>query len=615
MENGSPQGNAGVEPEGERDPLEELVHVSKNGTPGEFRLDERGAVVGISSFEDLLELINPVGRWNVATLMLCCLAAFIFPFQTITYQFLGSTPEYWCHVPALTSANWTQDQIRNLAIPIHSNDTDEKNCKFYNYNYTKAVELGYEAAMENPDSISIGDGSPIYCQSRDFNISHYSLTLVAEWDLVCERRAIYSTTQSASQIGILLGALIFGYCMDEFGRRPVILMCTVLCLLFSLGAAASPGVTLYIILRIAVSFFNVGFYTGCFVQVMELCSVTQRSSVGSLGGMPWSLGYMVVPGIAYVVRPWRWLQVMYSLPTISLFSTYWFLPESPRWLISQGRHEEAVEIFSRAAKVNGRVLPPSEALVKSLQKIAPSQKATKPEKPSRRLLSILKHFVVLLTKKEHRVKILVNYFCWCAVSMVYYGVSLNSGNLSTDPYLYMLLGGLVEIPSYFTEWFLICRLGRRNGLMICYAICGISISAVAILLAEEDEVSYGFLMFFSLTGKMAINMAFGIVYVYSAELFPTRYRTLAVGQSSMMARVGSIASPYVNDILGAAITWGPSLLFSVMSVAAAALCLLLPETRDSITEEQAAPSGKQDSSGSVQVQRKNANSNEAFEAD
>ncbi|XP_068223638.1 solute carrier family 22 member 6-B-like isoform X2 [Palaemon carinicauda] len=475
--------------------LEDLVYVSKNGKPEDFKLDEDGGVVGISAFEDVLEMINPVGRWNLITLIVCNMGAIVLASQTITYQFLGITPEHWCHVEALSSDNWTQQQILDLAIPFSSNDTDEKNCKFFNYNYTRAVELGYEAAMESRDSLSIGDGSPIYCQSRDFNVSHYSLTLVAEWDLVCERRALYSTTQSASQIGILFGALTCGFLMDKFGRRPIILICVVASIISAFLAAASPTLTVYILLRIMISFFNFGHATGSFIYVMEICSHSQRSSVGSLGGIPWSLGYIIVPGIAYLIRPWRWLQAAYSVPMIYLISYYWFMPESPRWLISHGRHKQAVEIFSKAAKMNGRSFPPEEAVVISLKKISPEEEAKPKQKLCRSIIDNLKHFLILVLMKEHRVKILISYFCWCAVSMVYYGVSLNSGNLSTDPYMYVFLGGLAELPSFFITWFLVARSGRRIALMLCYAVCGTTILIIAILLATQESVSPGLLMF------------------------------------------------------------------------------------------------------------------------
>ncbi|XP_068223639.1 organic cation transporter protein-like [Palaemon carinicauda] len=606
------------EKEAERTPMDDVIEICKNGTPDQFILDEYGSVAGVETFEDLLEMINPFGRWNIITLLASCLGVIVLPFQAITYQFLGDTPEYWCQVDALTEANWTQQQIIDLAIPFNSSDADEKKCKFFNYNYTTAVEMGYESAIESRDEISVGDGAPIYCQSRHFNVSHYSSTLVAEWDLVCERRALYSTTQSASQLGVLIGVLSFGYFMDIYGRRPIILMNVVLSVVAGMAAAATPVLYLYIIFKILVSCFNYGYFTGCFIFMMEMCSPSQRSSIGSVGGIPWSVGYMIVPGIAYLIRPWRWLQVAYTFPTIFFFSFYWLLPESPRWLISQGRYEEAANILAKAAKVNGRCFPPIGAVVESMKKMMVQKEEKPKENLPQRIISALRHFFILVIKSKHRKNILICYFCWFAVSMVYYGISLNSGNLSTDPYMYVFLGGLAEIPSYFLTWAMIAHLGRRLSLTTYYVVCGITICIIAILLATQDEVSFGLLIFLSLVGKIAIVSAFHVVYIYTAELFPTQYRSLAVGESSMMARVGSITSPYINDILGEAITWGPSALFAVMSACAASMSLLLPETKDCITETSgaASPAKKDAEAGDdAKIEMKSAKVNAAFDAD
>ncbi|XP_068223633.1 organic cation/carnitine transporter 2-like [Palaemon carinicauda] len=582
----------------------DLAYKGKHGTSESFRIDEQGCLAEVSEFEDLLEIINPNGRWNITTLAFGCMALAILPFQTVTYQFLGSTPEHWCHIDTLTEANWTDQQIRDFAIPINSNDTDEKNCKFFNYNYTRAVELGYEAAMENRDSMAIGDGSPIYCQSRDFNVSHYSLTLVAEWDLVCESRALYSTTQSVAQFGILLGDMTFPYFMAKFGRRPVILICSALSFLSGLGAAISPVYSVYILFRIAVAFFGIGYYTGCFVYTMELSSPSQRSAVGCVGGIPWSFGFLLVPSIAYLVRPWRYMQVAFSAPMLLFIAYYWIIVESPRWLIAQGRYEEAATIFSKAAKINGRAFPPSEAVVRSMEKMAPPSKPKVEENLSQQFTRNIKDYLVLILKREYRVKILINYFCWCAVSMVYYGISLNSDNLSADLYLYMVFGSLAEFPSYFLAWVLVAYIGRRISLSLCLWAASIAICVVSILLASMDEVPSGLIMPFAMAGRIAISSAFVICYMYTAELFPTRYRSLAVGQSSVMGRVGSIVSPYINDILGIVVVWAPSALFTLSSVLSAALCLFLPETRESITEERAL-SPKDDEKGkSGKLERK-----------
>jgi OCT family organic cation transporter-like MFS transporter 4/5 len=63
---------------------------------------------------------------------------------------------------------------------------------------------------------------------------------------------------------------------------------------------------------------------------------------------------MVLPGVAYYVRDWRHLQLALSAPSVILIFTWWFLPESPRWLLRKGRIVEAENILRQAAETNGR---------------------------------------------------------------------------------------------------------------------------------------------------------------------------------------------------------------------------------------------------------------------
>ncbi|KAK8396046.1 hypothetical protein O3P69_005262 [Scylla paramamosain] len=101
---------------------------------------------------------------------------------------------------------------------------------------------------------------------------------------------------------------------------------------------------------------------------MEICDVSQRNYVGALYLLPWAFGCMVLPGIAYLVRPWRQQQVAHAfLCFITLL--YWLLPESPRWLIFKGRHAEALGILKKAARINKRRLPSEEVLLAAMRNI------------------------------------------------------------------------------------------------------------------------------------------------------------------------------------------------------------------------------------------------------
>ncbi|XP_050727693.1 organic cation transporter protein-like isoform X2 [Eriocheir sinensis] len=536
----------------------------------------------MSTFEDLLELAGTRGTWNIIMFCMCSISSFISPLQMLSYQFLGATPDYWCSVEPLREANWTQDQVLSFAIPFSNSTGQHETCLMYDYNYTAAAEMGYDAAMANRPSLAGDSDDPIKCYSRDFNRTQYQSTVVTEWDLVCERRVLYSTTQSVVMGGKLVGYVVFGYLIDLLGRRPIVLVCFFFFILSSFLAAASPSVEVYILLKGILSLMESGQYLGLFVFVMETTATRYRAAVGTLFVIPWALGYMLVPGIAYLLPTWKIMQTAYSIPALWGIVYFVWLPESPRWLIMQGRNKEALKVLTQVAKVNKKTLPPDDQMISAMTLIGNKPASKKEDKKSSvwsRISSTLKGFFMLLILREFRVRTLVVFFCWFSVSMVYYGVALNADNINTNPYLYVFLGGLLEVPSYLLLWPALIFIGRRKSMVAVFLIGAVCIFMVmALMLLESENVQWA-VVTLSQSGKVAVTAAFQLVWMYTAELYPTKFRSLAVGQSSMFARVGSVCSPYINDLMGATIAWGPSALFGSVSLMSAALTLLLPETR------------------------------------
>ncbi|KAG0729831.1 Solute carrier family 22 member 7 [Chionoecetes opilio] len=170
----------------------------------------------MSTFEDLLELAGTLGPWNILMFCMCSVSAFNSAFPMYSYQFLGATPDHWCSVGPLLEANWTQHQVLSFAIPLSNSIGKHESCLMYDYNYSTVVEMGYDAAMENRSLFGAHGGlnNTIKCYSRDFNLTQYQSTVVTEWDLVCERRVLYSSTQSVVMGGRMVGYILFGYLID-----------------------------------------------------------------------------------------------------------------------------------------------------------------------------------------------------------------------------------------------------------------------------------------------------------------------------------------------------------------------------------------------------------------
>ncbi|KAK7085072.1 hypothetical protein SK128_006273 [Halocaridina rubra] len=540
------------------------------------------------TFEELLSWAGIDGRWKILLFILCALSGFTNPMNTLSYQFLGATPEYWCHVTPLVNANWTQEQIISLAIPESNASTIHNACFMYNYDYDMAAEMGYERSMSNLTAITKETETTLVpCPVRDFNLTEHDSTVVTQWDLVCERRPLYSTTAAINQVGMLVGNFVYGYLTDAIGRRPVVLWSSCLSIIVSLLTAASPTIETYIFMRGLIQAVDNGYYVACFVFAMEICSVRERTHLGALFTIPFALGYMLIPGIAYFVRQWQWLQVALTFPSFYLLIYFWVLPESPRWLILHGRYEEALKIFKSAAKFNRRSLPPDQEMLDSMKRIVfeeshlievQERKTTKTL--SNRVCMTAKAYLVVLVNPDLRKRASIVFFLWLAAGLVYYGVGLNATNISADPYMYMFLGGVAEVFAYLFLWGILAHSSRKKTLGFLYFISGVSISAVAAFMFAAPEVPVGVRVAFSLCGKLAITAGFHLVWIFTAELFPTKYRPMIIGEASIAARIGSSCSPYVNDILGTASPWAPSAVFSLTSLIAAALVGLLPETTD-----------------------------------
>ncbi|KAG0721010.1 Organic cation transporter protein [Chionoecetes opilio] len=668
-----------------------------------------------------------------------------------------------------------------------SKEGKREKCFMYDYNYTLVAALGYQGAAASAQDTPV----LVPCYARTFNRSQYQSTVTTEWDLVCERRVLYSTTQAAVQVGKLVGYFFLGFLIDIFGRRKVVLVCSVFSIATSFGCAISSSVELYIFLRMAINVANSGVYLGTYVlplrvlverrrefrqgmlaayvdlkkafdsvhlifaeslevlmmalealhgeakplglevswlktkvqvfgdllgEAVQTCGTSMAklstkwaagkgsAVLGRVAKTPAGLAQarsravrfnrVVDPGNIYAIReilPFEsdfgnvgrglmaapgWDGVAVSCNGIIILSQKvkediravgpfgvidWaktredgncsssgvksyvgrdaegvaievckveqcgslglgvnshqagpvgvgtecnlanlpleacretLLPESPRWLIAQGRHPEALQVLKGAARVNRRPLPPDPSLLAAMQRLyskvaneTDGASAVKTKEASRCgfaaqwVAGMVKDYLSVVLVKELRPRVLVVFFCWFAAALVYYGVSLNATNISVNVYLYAFIGGVLEVPSYVLLWPLIAYLGRVKALVLLYLTCTFAILILALFIFFYPDAPSGLIMFFSLSGKMAITAALTLIWMFTSELFPTKYRSRVTGQASVAARVGSISSPYINDILGELVVWAPSAVFCIISFLAAGLSYLLPETK------------------------------------
>ncbi|XP_040478410.1 solute carrier family 22 member 4 isoform X2 [Ursus maritimus] len=487
---------------------------------------------------DYEEATTFLGEWGpFQRLIFFLLSASIIPngFNGMSVVFLAAVPEHRCRVPdtANLSRAW-----RNHSIPLRLQDGREvpHSCRRYRLaaiaNFSAlGLEPGRDVNLEKLEQESCVDG-------WEFSQDIYLSTIVTEWNLVCDDDWKTPLTSSLFFVGVLLGSFVSGQLSDRFGRKNILFATMAVQTGFSFLQIFSINWEMFTVLFVIVGMGQISNYVVAFILV----------------------GYMLLPLFAYFIRDWRMLLLALTVPGVLCIPLWWFIPESPRWLISQRRFREAEDIIQKAAKMNNIPAPRVIFDPMELQELKlPGQQ---------------KVFILDLFRTRNIATItIMSLLLWMLTSVGYFALSLNAPNLHGDAYLNCFLSALIEVPAYITAWLLLRTLPRR------YIIAGVLFLGGGVLLliqcvpADYNFLSIGLVML----GKFGITSAFSMLYVFTAELYPTLVRNMAVGVTSMASRVGSIIAPYFV-YLGAYNRVLPYIVMGSLTVFIGIITLFFPES-------------------------------------
>ncbi|XP_041980013.1 organic cation transporter protein-like isoform X2 [Aricia agestis] len=398
------------------------------------------------------------------------------------------------------------------------------------------------------------------CSDYKFDHSVFKETIVSQWDLVCDRHWMKNLTQTIFMLGILVGNMMFGHLSDRFGRRLPFLSAVFLQLIAGVTTAYSVNWYMFTTLRFLLAVATGGTMVTSFVLTMELIGTKYRDTVGILYQIPFNLGHLTLPVFGYFLRSWDKFQLAISLPSILFLSYYYLLPESPRWMITAGRSEQAVKILKKAALMNGR---PTEGISSSIQKLVVEMNWQTHERAS---------VLDLFRTPKLRVRTIAICFNWFVCGFCFFGVSQYIGHVSGNIFSNVAISAAILVPGTVISIYANQFLGRKVTLISSNCLTGLSCLLIIFVQSSVGHLTLG------CVGLFGMSISFATVYLYAGELFPTVVRNTGVGLSSTLARVGSMVAPFVAT-LGHNIPWLPPIMFGCVPLVGSCLCIFLPDTR------------------------------------
>ncbi|WIY61300.1 MFS transporter [Bacillus arachidis] len=332
-------------------------------------------------------------------------------------------------------------------------------------------------------------------------LSFVIVALQKEWGLSSQEMGWIGSVNS---IGMAVGALVFGILADKMGRKSVFIMTLLLFSICSGLTALTTTLAMFLILRFLIGMGLGGELPVASTLVSESVEAHERGKIVVLLESFWAGGWLIAALISYFVIPkygWQVAMVLSAVPAFYALYLRWNLPDSPR--------------FERVEK--------QQSVITNIKAV---------------------------WSGEYRKATIMLWILWFCVVFSYYGmflwlpsVMVLKGFSLIKSFQYVLIMTLAQLPGYFTAAWFIERLGRKF-VLVTYLI-GTACSAYVFGVAESLTILLvaGMLLSFFNLG------AWGALYAYTPEQYPTVIRGTGAGMAAAFGRIGGILGPLLVGYL------------------------------------------------------------------
>lgn len=393
--------------------------------------------------------------------------------------------------------------------------------------------------------------------SMDTGLIAFILPVLAkEWGLAPGQMGLIG---SIGLIGMALGAVVSGTIADRIGRKKVFTITVLLYSIASAFCALSWNYESLLVFRFLVGFGLGGELPVAATLVSEYAPSRVRGRFIVLLESFWGLGWIVAACIAYFFIPlygWRMAFLIGALPALYVCLIRMHMPESVRYLLAHGRVGEARQIV---VSLERQLHVPVAPFVSEKETVPVVAKASFRE----------------LWKKPFASRTIMLWLVWFGINFSYYGIFMwlpslvfQQGFTVVKTFEYVLIMTLAQLPGYYCAAWLVDKIGRKYTLSAFLLFSGVASYFFGHASTAAALMMWGSVMSFFNLG------AWGVLYTYTPEQYPTAIRALGSGWAAGFGRFGGMAAPMMVGALLAR-SFGFASVFYMFALVFAAVAVIV----------------------------------------
>ena len=403
--------------------------------------------------------------------------------------------------------------------------------------------------------------------------------------------------KSSALLGCLIGALVSGALSDRFGRKRLLILSALLFAVSSVATGLAGSFAVFVLWRIAGG-TAIGLASNLSpMYIAEIAPAQARGRLVSLNQLTIVIGILLAQFVNWQIgslhplseQPtadqiaaswsgqtgWRWMFGVTALPSLLFLAGMFFVPESPRWLATNGKPEQARAILARIGGGDYAAAALADIQATLVNEV---QKVNFRELLEPRLKRMLFLGIALAVLQQ-----------WCGINVIFYyakDVFKDSGFKVADILISIVFIGSVNLLATLVALRTVDRWGRRPLMLFGYAALTVLFVVMGACFALHSRGIHMLVIVLTAIACYAMSLA-PITWVLIAEIFPNRIRGAAMSVAVMSLWIACFllteTFPLLREHLGPAVT------FWIY----AAICLLgfllfrsrLPETKGQTLEQ------------------------------